>query len=285
MDHRLVRRQIDALIEMAQLPFAGAVRNPIDRMQGIHFHLPVPAHIAPEIAALIAVVGDECGEFGVGHRRPGDLKRINDLFVTPFLVIEQERRGPIGAQAEAAAGYLHVARVRAPVQAGGIEIPGDGQWRLGIFQGLAGVGIGFGVHVFVEGGELVDEAVLLGRHIVAAARQPLADLVENVLHIFEAAFAPEDRQVPADAMLDIDGIVERVAIAEQRRLAIKQAQHELLGKPGHVPHLPQKWIYGAQARADNLLVVEGVEQLQRAGAGVGQGVDQILVADDFGHGR
>ena len=58
--------------------------------------------LIPIIAALIAVVGDEIGKLGVGHRGPGDLERINNLFVAPFLVVEQERRGPIGAQAEAA---------------------------------------------------------------------------------------------------------------------------------------------------------------------------------------
>ena len=140
------------------------------------------------------------------------------------------------------------------------------------------------MHVLVEGGELVDEAVLFRRLIIGIAGQPFGQPVFYVLHILQAAPAVQQRQVPADAVDDGDGIIQIVAVVQKRPFAIEHAQDELLIKPGHMTHFPQQGIYDTQPGADNLLVVEGVKQLQRSGASELQTIDQILVADDFGHG-
>src|SRR5262249_6216538 len=80
-----VRRQGDAAVEVAPDP-AVAVAAPVDRVLRLLAFEPGPAGVAPQLAAEVAAVLGEGGEFGLGHGGAGDGEGLHAALVRPLLV-------------------------------------------------------------------------------------------------------------------------------------------------------------------------------------------------------
>ena len=137
----------------------------------------------------------------------------------PFLIVEPERRVLGGAQRIGALRHLYVAGERPGPGVVARPLFGHGEVGLLVGQGLARPGVGLGVHVLVEGGELVKVAFLGARHV--ASGEASEHRLEDLLHVFEDAVEGYQRQVPARLMVDGDGIVQVVAVGQEGRAVVE----------------------------------------------------------------
>ena len=248
-------------------------------MPGAGLFAPPPAVVVPEFRAAIPAFIDEGGEPGIGHRRAGDAEGRHGDRVGPFFVVEHEGRIPGGAEQERAARHVDVAGQRAGVRVRRPTRPVEPGF--GVAQGLARVGIGLVVHVLVEGGELVEVAVLLTRH---RAVQTFEQGPEDVLHVHQDLVQRRQGQVPAGVVGDADGIVDGVPAGEQGGTAVHAPENEEFVEPRHVPDLPHQRIDDLQLRADKLLVVQSPHQFQRPCACVAHDLGQVGRRHRLGHG-
>src|SRR5262245_32624482 len=67
-------------------------------------------------------------------------------------------------------------------------------------------------------------------------------------------------------MRDISGIINLVAVFDDRLLLFQMAQYPKFLKPADVPDLPERRIDDSDARADELFVVETSDEIERASA-------------------
>ena len=214
------------------------------------------------LAAHVAAVVHECREPGVRHRRPRDAERPHLDRVAPLLVVEHEGDVSRRTGQELPARHGDVAGQIAGTGIGRRSgVARDRELRPGISQRLPRPRERLVVHVLVERGELVEIAVHRAR---GAGAEPLQQSVVHPLHVCEGIRARGQGQVPARIVMDRDGIVERMAVREQRRLAVCALQDEVLMEPRDVPDLPAQRIDGAQPPSHELYIGEVVDQLQGA---------------------
>ena len=155
VDHGAVGLERRDGIEVAHCPAAGnvatGVAEPIDGMLGGLLLSPGPAVVVPKVSAPIPAVIDEGGEFRVGDGGTGDAERRDLDGVRPFLVVIDERGSGLGTEPERTPRNLGIT-LQGPGVRGELEVGEPGP---GIGKGLAGIGKGLGVHVFMKCGELV----------------------------------------------------------------------------------------------------------------------------------
>ena len=247
------------LVELPYQPPAFAVALPVHGVFGPRGLAPPPPGVGPVLAARVAAVAHELRELGIGHRRSCDAKRPDLDRVAPLLVVEHERRVAGCAGQELPARHGHVAGQSARPGIGRrSRVARRRESRSRIAERLARPRERLVVHVLVERGELVEVAVHRTRE---PGSEPLEQAVVDPLHVREGLRARRQRQVPALVVMDRDGVVERVAVREQGRLAVHALQDEVLVEPCDVPDLPAHRVDDAQPRPHELLVGEVVDQL------------------------
>ena len=188
------------------------------------------------LAARVAAVVHELRESGVRHRRPRDAERPHLDRVAPLLVVEHEGGVPGRTGQTLPARHGDVAGQIAGSGVGRRSgVARDREFRPGIPQCLPRPRERLVVHVLVERGELVEVAVHRAR---GAGAEPLQQAVVHPLHVREGLRARGQGQIPARIVMDRDGVVERMAAREQRRLAVCALQDEVLVEPRDVPDLP-----------------------------------------------
>ena len=276
MNNRLVRRQVDGLVEAAHPPIRRPIAQPVDRMRRPGTASPAPALIVPEFGRPVAARIDEFGEFGVGHGRTRHSKRRNGYRVRPFFVVEHERRVLRVAEHEGAAGDRGIAWQGAGAAVFRVARR-QREDRFAIAEALPGIGIGFGMHVFMEGRELIQIAVLHARHAVF---QPFQQGVLHGGHVGKRIGDAKQRQIPARIVGDGDRIVYRVAIGQQSVAAVNAPQDEIFVEPRNMADFPLQRIDRGQLGPDKLFGIQTRDQFQGPDAGVAH-----VVAQNFGRHR
>src|SRR5439155_11883541 len=153
--HRAVGTEILLPVEGANAPARAAIRNPVQGMCRLRAPAPGPASLRPQVAVEVAAVLREGAELGVRDRSPRDAERREADFVSPFLVVEDERLVLGAAQEEGATGHSGVARPGARVGIAG-SVTGDA--GSGIGERLARVEERLAVHVLVKGRQAIEVA-------------------------------------------------------------------------------------------------------------------------------
>ena len=133
------------------------------------------------------------------------------------------------------------------------------------------------MHVLVEGGELVDVAVVLVGHVVGKAREAR---LQHVVHVGKRDVQFHERQVPARVVVDGYGIVNAVAGWMDGIVAVEAAQDEPLREPSNMADFPPEGVDDGEPRPDELVLIQPRDQLERPDAGIAHDLRE----GDGGHG-
>jgi hypothetical protein len=94
-----------------------------------------------------------------------------------------------------------------------------------------------------------------------------------VLWVGQSVFPARQEQFPTAVVGNFGGIVEPIAVRQERFFTAQVAQRPKLLSPSDMADFPERRIDDRQARADHLLVVEIGHESQQARAEVAHGGD------------
>jgi len=193
--------------------------------------------------------------------------------VGPFLVVENERLVLRRAEHEDAAGHLDVARmiglVDRRIRRGAIE---RGELRACVSERLLDERQVLRVHALVQRHERIEVFLLFGRlPPLDPADRSLEDL-RDVLH----RLAPRGiTMVPAQAIRDVERVVDGVGTGEETVGAVEVAQDPVLLKPADVADLPDGRFEEMTLLAEQLRVIDPLEKLQLDVARLAERSEQV----------
>ncbi|MNK79510.1 hypothetical protein D3C87_991780 [compost metagenome] len=234
--HGFIRRQGRALAETHGAPLC-CFAQPVQGRRALLLHQPGAAGRTPELAVLVAAVGDKIGKLGVRYGAGIDGKWRHVAGIRRRFIVEGKPGPTRRAQFNGATWKSDLARPRRQSRAG--------RQRFRRFQAQP---LQTGQHflatqVFMRQGQPVRRQ---GAVDIGFARQFIEHPVEHFTAIRLHGARAGQFQLPAHAVLHHIGIKQIVAAGQQRvingvgRMAGSGfAQDEPLGKPGDVRKLPQ----------------------------------------------
>ena len=237
---------------------------------------PGPARLAPELRLPVTPGIHELAELRVRDRRLRDRKRPHVHRMRPLLVVVEERCVRFRSEPEGPARNAGVAGTTA----GRFPSKTPAQPRRRVAESLPGIDVCLGVHVLVERGELVHEAVPLARR---ARTESFQAAVLDGFGVADRFLHAEKREVPARVLEDGRRVVQFVGLPQDRGVAVEVAQNEVLVEPRNVPDLPPQRIDDGHLGPHQLVVVEADGQCDAAPVSVFHDGGEMIGRNTLGH--
>ena len=136
------------------------------------------------------------------------------------------------------------------------------------------------MHILMEGRQLVEIGFLFIRFAVF---QAVDHRVFDGAHILKRLVQIRQIEIPSCIVMNFHRVVEFIGLGQNRIRFVNTPENEMFVKPSQMPDLPEQWIDDVEPRPHQLIVVEAVNQLNRAPPGILEIGNQSFFRQSFTH--